>query len=308
MTICKELTRLLHGTIEVTSEVGKGSVFSVVMPLIISDVVPEEIDVTESLAAGKLKGVNILIVDDDSVNRLLAQTILNEFGSEADIAIDGKEAMQKAQQNDYEVILLDIHMPDISGIDVAKYIRRRLNNKITAIIAVTADIAGENLEEYYKAGINDYLIKPYKEISLYNKIARNLKRDLIALDESVDRRSTIPADDTEIANLAELKRITKGDQHFFNTMIETFVDNAKEGLESMENDLRQKKIRKLGETAHKMLPSFRHLNLQPATEQLESLKRKIMVDKKYDNIEELFLNFKKNTELAIQKLEKERLI
>jgi PAS domain S-box-containing protein len=308
LTICKELTRLLHGTIEVTSEVGKGSVFSVVMPLIISDVVPEEIDVTESLAAGKLKGVNILIVDDDSVNRLLAQTILNEFGSEADIAIDGKEAMQKAQQNDYEVILLDIHMPDISGIDVAKYIRRRLNNKITAIIAVTADIAGENLEEYYKAGINDYLIKPYKEISLYNKIARNLKRDLIALDESVDRRSTIPADDTEIANLAELKRITKGDQHFFNTMIETFVDNAKEGLESMENDLRQKKIRKLGETAHKMLPSFRHLNLQPATEQLESLKRKIMVDKKYDNIEELFLNFKKNTELAIQKLEKERLI
>ncbi|NJM14673.1 MAG: response regulator [Bacteroidales bacterium] len=111
-----------------------------------------------------------MLVDDDSVNRLLGHTILEKFNCQTDIAVSGHEAIDKLSQSHFDIVLLDIHMPDISGLDVAEYLRAKKKDRATKIVAVTAAIMKDDIKKYYQAGIDDFLIKPYKEINLFNKM------------------------------------------------------------------------------------------------------------------------------------------
>jgi CheY-like chemotaxis protein len=116
----------------------------------------------------------VLVVEDVTLNQLLLKIILVEFGFGIDIANNGKIAIEKLQKNVYDIILMDLQMPEMNGFEATAYIRNEMNSQIP-IIALTADVTTVDVEKCKAVGMNDYISKPIDEKLLYSKISKYLK-------------------------------------------------------------------------------------------------------------------------------------
>lgn len=282
LTICKNLIELQKGTLSVSSKKGSGTKFSFTLPYPKGKIEDMSLEKEDVLKYSNLKNKKTLLVDDDNYNRLLGKTILDKFQCNTEVAKNGKEAIEHLKSKAYEIVLLDIHMQDINGIEVANYIRKNLKDNDTKIIAVTAAILKDNITSYYKAGINDILIKPYKEIALYNKMSNVLKVKKQS-SKKIDVAEIVKESDPGFYSLDGLKEMAAGDQVFITNMIQTFINNSKESITLLKKYSEENNREQIGETAHKMLPSFRHLEVNEIIPFLEDMKEKTMSDK--DNSE-----------------------
>jgi signal transduction histidine kinase/CheY-like chemotaxis protein/HPt (histidine-containing phosphotransfer) domain-containing protein len=303
LTICKKIVELQGGTIQVNSSPGLGSQFSVLISYKKGDhhyfEENQEVNIDNKL----LEGLSVLLVDDDSVNRLLGKTILEDLNCDTDIAIDGEDALKKINTKKYDVILLDIYMPGMSGIELAKIIRKQPGNEDLPLIAVTAAAIKSEVKNFFAAGINDYLIKPFKEKSLYNKIAKTMKIKSPTLDSNNNDKQ----EDTTLKpyDLTQLKSVAAGKPEFFEKMIRTFINNANEGIKQMHIDLQKRDYENIGRVAHKMLPSFRHLEVNEVVELLNSIKNEQATKLKQNEIKNIVNSIKTKTESVTNDLEKE---
>ncbi len=267
LTIVKKLVELQGGKINVTSKDRKGTEFRIMIPYAIGNKkdLPEEERFYEP-DRELLKGIRVLLADDDETNQLLAGTILDSWKVKYDMANDGKEALKCMEKNKYDVVLMDIHMPVISGLDVVKQVRsdpdhRNANAKF---IAVTANIIKSDLRTYQDAGMENYLIKPYREEGLFNKICNVLKlertsgvlnKDFEGMTEPEGRKDSKPYD------LNDLINISKGDIQFYNKTLKSFVTSAEDVLIRTRELYEKQQWHELGEQAHKIISSSRFLGL-----------------------------------------------
>lgn len=125
-------------------------------------------DQANGLASRSLARARVLLTDDNLINRQLARIFLDQLGHQVDEAANGMEAINACQGACYDLILMDIHMPDLDGLEVTRRIRALLDNpnKITPIIALTADVMNQERANYLQAGMNDYLSKPITKAAL----------------------------------------------------------------------------------------------------------------------------------------------
>ena len=176
LAICSKLVKLLEGAITVESELGKGSVFTVELPLQIAQESKGESTSREILEATKLGDLShacrALIVDDKEDNLLILNALLDRFGATVTEASNGQEALELCKMHNYDLILMDLAMPMLNGLDATRQIRGETINKITPIIAVTADVSHSVQENCEKAGMNGYVSKPVKPKILLREIER----------------------------------------------------------------------------------------------------------------------------------------
>ena len=268
LTIVKALVEMQNGTIGVKSAKNRGTTFTVELPFEIGS--PEEIDEDDQsfeYNTDLVAHLRILLVDDDETNRLLAKTILKSWKVLFDEAQDGKRALNLLEKNKYDLVLMDIHMPEISGTEIVKKVRDKKHNinRHTRFIAVTANIIKEDLSAYESAGMDDHLIKPYREESLFNKICKVMD---IKAGKNVDKRGGEGITDLEIESepekpydLNELISVAKGDVYFFNKTLKSYIQSAEE-IKSSAKDLDEISDKeKIGEKAHKLISSSRFLGL-----------------------------------------------
>lgn len=287
LTICKNLVEMQHGTLSVSSKEGIGSTFYFVIPYKKgreTDMLSEENGIIDQET---LKDKKVLLVDDDNFNRLLGKTLLEKFNCSFDIAVNGKEAKTKLNRSKYDIVLLDMHMPEVSGIEVAKYIRDEKYDTTTKILAVTAAVLKREIVAYYNAGIDDFIIKPFKETALFCKVCNVLQiknhfykpvRAEIELKEELIQG---PYD------LSELKSVSDGNEELTRKMLDIFIGNAENAISTFQELLKTKKWKEIGETAHKLLPSFRHLKAETLVSYLLELKTKTLIEKNYKPVPEL---------------------
>lgn len=175
LTISKKLVDLHKGKIAVESTVGKGTTFTVELPYRIATEDEEEnldLQKNQLINSDRFKNIHILIVDDSEMNLLVIKMIFKKLGINFDTAKGGKEALECIEKNRYDMVLTDIQMPDIDGIELTKRIRATSDEKKSQmpVIAITGQISSASHELYFAAGLNDYIIKPFTEMELTEKI------------------------------------------------------------------------------------------------------------------------------------------
>ena len=169
LTIAKSLTEIMGGTIEVTSELGKGTEFTVTVPLSIPSLT--EIEEEQDIFIYDFKGRHILVVDDNELNREILVEALREENFIVDEAIDGSFAIEKLRDNQpgtYDLVILDLQMPVMDGYETTRIIRSFKDPKVAQIpiIALTADALPEEKTQAFNCGVNAYLVKPVDMPSL----------------------------------------------------------------------------------------------------------------------------------------------
>jgi len=181
LSIVKSLLELMGSRIQLESQLGKGSKFwfDLVLEVSAQDATEEKgqkhLDENEY---GLFENKHILVVEDNKINQMITRKILEKRNIKCQVADNGMDAIKLVETNDFDVVLMDIHMPGISGIEATQEIRKFKPQ--LPIIALTAVTIEENLDEFYRVGFNEIIPKPFKTEEFFEKIHRSLTQDISA--------------------------------------------------------------------------------------------------------------------------------
>ncbi|TXE16543.1 response regulator [Psychroserpens burtonensis] len=170
LSIVKGLIEILKGKIYLKSELGKGTTFFFEIPLTYA---PETVEIktedySKNISKLDISNIKILIVEDNKINQMITKKILSKMNLQCDIVDNGEAAIEKVKENKYNVVLMDIHMPGISGLEATKIIRTF--DKELTIFALTAVTLEDKMHEFDEAGFNDIISKPFKQEDFEKKL------------------------------------------------------------------------------------------------------------------------------------------
>lgn len=239
LPISKMLVEMMGGEVKVESKLGAGSVFSFTLPFEMSK--GEKKIFLEPAAIDKLKGVKILVTDDNAVNRVIFKEILNGYGALTADARDGEEAVKILRENDskdpFRILYLDFNMPGINGLQTAEEILKdpAIKNK-PAIVPFTSDSIKVNRDSFRKIGIENFMVKPVKKkdliemtLGLLGKKSSEIKGE--EKKEAQYSRQDLPALNILIADDSE-DNITLMKSFLKDSAVK--ADFAKDGVEAFE--------------------------------------------------------------------------
>jgi signal transduction histidine kinase/CheY-like chemotaxis protein/HPt (histidine-containing phosphotransfer) domain-containing protein len=189
LAICKRLVEQMGGEIKLTSVLGGGSTFSFKLTLPVAEAVamPEQNDDTvyaalQARIAEFGRPLRVLVVDDNPTNRLVAAKMLKDFDVQTDTACDGAEAITAANRFNYDLILMDVRMPEMDGLQATRAIRaRNERSSKVPIIAFTANAFPEDIKSCKEAGMDDFVVKPARKKALVEAVLRVLPAQALAI-------------------------------------------------------------------------------------------------------------------------------
>ena len=229
LAICRRLTDMMKGNIGVHSEVGKGSTFWFSIPFIAAtENVPEQAEIAHTHTVHQKACV--LLVEDNPTNQMIAEAFLKQGGHDVDIADNGKKAVEAVKYKIYDVVFMDIAMPEMDGLAATKAIRALPNKKDLPIIAMTAHAMRGDREECLAAGMNDYITKPLSREILHGRVAMWVKQ----------KPSDVPATSTQQQSQEMLEETSTdeiSDVHFNQILQDLGIDNLIDFSQRFYDDL-----------------------------------------------------------------------
>ena len=246
LAICKQMVDLMKGEIHVSSKVGKGTRFEIVLPVQISNS-------PMKVAQLQVTGLNILLVEDIELNVMVAKALLEKLGQKVDVAMTGQEAIDKVRENQYDLILLDIQLPDMTGFDVASTIIEEDLVMQTPIVALTANVIKKR-DEYLENGMDDVIAKPIKKsrvIEVFNELFHAPPAPL-EIDGEVER----PEPNKILSNILDMDLLqmlvdTIGDE-MVRASVKVFQEKMPEYMEILQLSLSADEKSEVCSQAHKI--------------------------------------------------------
>ncbi len=303
LAIVKQLVEPQGGSIHVNSKIGEGSTFSFILTFHKTKANAEVVEEILELNP-EIKNIKVLVVEDMALNQLLMKTLLDDFGFERDIAGNGKMAIEKLQAKSYDVILMDLQMPEMNGFEATEYIRKTMNSKIP-IIALTADVTTVDLAKCKAVGMNDYIAKPVDERLLYSKIVGIVKKPIKQLVENKESENGARKN-LRCIDLDYLMHRTKSDPTLMMEMISLYLEQTPPLVNAMKQSLLAKDWDLLHAAVHKMIPSFSIMGINSNFENMaKQIKEYASTQQQSVGIQDLVLQIEDVCTRACKELEVE---
>ncbi|MFT6984595.1 MAG: two-component system aerobic respiration control sensor histidine kinase ArcB [Psychromonas sp.] len=191
LAVSSQIVQVMGGELTVNSEVGKGSVFKLSIPVQYSNKEPQQ-----KALSSNLPSLSILLVEDIELNIIVAKSLLEKLGHQVDSAINGEQALQKVANKQYQLILMDIQLPDMNGYQVTKKLRETYGSNLPPIVALTANVFADK-QQFIDQGMDDALGKPLRGES-FNSMIKRLFLSAEPVDKSALPLPCNPADKPEL--------------------------------------------------------------------------------------------------------------
>jgi len=276
LSISKQLVELQNGSITVNSKENIGTTFTFKITYEKGtdiDLIQqrENIEVKINKYKKSLSKINVLLVEDNDINRLYVANVLKKWNCKFQIAENGLIATEKVKKESYDIVLMDVQMPVMDGIEATKIIRKIPGSKgKTPIIALTANVIKGDDEKYKAIGMDDYLSKPFQPQDLFSLLLKHTK---VVPAEGANSEQIITTKSNSLIDLSYLKKMSGNDTDFINSMIELFLEQSPILIDSLKLHLKNKNWIELKKTAHKSKPSmtfFGLLKLKDILSELEN--------------------------------------
>lgn len=286
LSIVKKLTELQGGSVALKSNPKKGSTFTVTIPYTLNVKHSPEV---QKLPAKKIEvntnTISILLVEDNKLNQKLAGKILHDFGFRITVADNGKLAVDKLKKTQFDLVLMDMQMPEMNGYDATMAIRRELKSNVP-IIAMTAHAMTSEKERCLQLGMNDYISKPFKKDDLYNKI-------LHAVGKATDKTSggtniTKSKKPTVYLDLSHLNSLSDGNAEFVKEVLQIFVTETATELKRLGKAALASDYNTVRELAHKLKSSIALVGLKNVVPLLDELEHLSATKQQAQKIKALF--------------------
>ena len=236
LAIVKQLVELQQGHVWVSSTLGKGSTFTVIIPYRVSheetaqEVRPSYIHDRDNEML--LEGINVLVAEDNTINQKVVKNTLQKQGATVNIVNNGQEAIDALQEEDYDVVLMDLQMPEVDGYKATRYIREVMRRELP-ILAMTADALKGEAEKCFDVGMTGFISKPFEPRDLYHQILqvtndRKLLEDLKATESPAEKS-------TELVDFSFLFELSDMDPKFISDVLTIFLETMPEGLDKLNN-------------------------------------------------------------------------
>ena len=180
LQIVKSLVEAMGGTVYLLSAQGEGSEFYFELPFEIAE---SPIDVLEQVNAPSFSNLSVLVAEDNDINQVVAKSLLEDLGLKVVLANNGKQAVELAHNQDFDLILMDLHMPEMNGSEAAFALRQA--NITIPIIAFTAAVVVEEIDKALASGMDGYLTKPVNRSELYATLTKYLGGDMSAKNSRI---------------------------------------------------------------------------------------------------------------------------
>ena len=343
LTIVKKLIELQGGNIGIRSTVGKGTTFF--FHLTFGRASQEEIDRsgTDAELDIDMTNLNILIAEDNSINQMIIKKVFADWGATIDLADNGKICVEKLQQGKYDIILMDIQMPEMDGNAAARMIRTELTEPFRSIpiMAMTAHATSSEKQKCFDSGMNEYISKPFDPGELKRKIAAltgtpvNVSRpsenkshsnENQTVKSSVGTNNAVTATDIKSEgsakitspatsvpseqpeqkiDLSYLKQVGGDNPAFIMQMIEMFLQKTPVALEEMNEKFNQQSWEDLKNIAHRIKPSYTYVGLGNIHKMLAEIEDNSSTKTNLDSLPDLINNVEMQSQMAFKALEAE---
>jgi PAS domain S-box-containing protein len=256
LAITRNLIELQGGSIWVDSKPGEGSSFNFVISFQKCSESHKKLLQPTQVTKNELGTLSVLVAEDNQVNQLLTKGILEQLNFNVVTANTGKEVLELLDNNDVDVILMDIQMPEMNGYEASKQVRNLpdIRKRNTPIIALTANALKGEEERYFAAGMNGYLTKPFTAAALYEAIAKVIQEQNVlnnTNEESMEQASQ-PAATEKLYDLSLVSDLARGNKDFIFNLAKIFIETVPPTAKEMVEACEQKKWEHMGKMAHKL--------------------------------------------------------
>lgn len=331
LAISKRLCELMGGSITVKSQVNKGSSFCFTL---LAEFTKDPLTRKNNFGFVEKQdnlSLKVLVADDNLINQRVATNILKVLGCDFDVANNGLEALKKLEQEEFDVILMDVQMPEMDGLTATKEIIKLYKNR-PKIIAMTAGATLADKEMCLSAGMDNYMSKPVRADELKNMLSfyQNMDNlEKIGLEESdpiektkkvekLKETKNLEIEKTEnsfvgILNYSQFNSLIslqdEDSPDFVKEVIDSFTESSKEKLSKLSNAVSQKDLKVIQALAHNLVSSSVNVGAESAANLCRKLEQ-IAIKREIDKVEATFVELQEEFEKAFLalKIEKEKLI
>lgn len=253
LAIVKRLVDLQQGKIDLKSATDAGAEFAVTITYLKYKGEHESASNSTISGGERLQDLLVLLAEDNDLNRQLTTRALESNGHTVHVALNGREAVNMVQERQYDIVLMDIQMPELDGEEASRIIRQELQMQVP-IIALTAHTFSKEIERYLALGVNAHLAKPFRKQELLRLIQHVLHKDTAMLEEQAN---------DQLVDLSFIKELADNDPEFICEMLELFIEQNPSDVALLEKHISIGDLENVRTAAHKVRNSYNSIGCAP---------------------------------------------
>jgi len=277
LAISKQLVELMGGELGVSSTVDEGTCFWAEFDVGLGQDTTLRVIETDGRTQALIReGALVLVAEDDPTSRMVTEALLRKLSCEVDIATDGREALEKAKANDYDILFMDCHMPLIDGFQATKRIRQSPGKEDLPIVALTASVAEEDRVRCLDAGMNDVVCKPVRTSMLAKALERWVPLSGARPIKSVSTLPPPPA--LDLAMVGQLVSLDGEDDEFIEDVLLGYVDQLRACVTQMRAGFDDGDMDAARHSAHTVKGASKQIGATRVGELLGSIEGETSID------------------------------